>query len=135
MRGGQGGLSLIEVLIAITILAVSGTLLLMASRTSVTGQQRAKVYGEAATAAKEVLEGVQLLGLDSVSRLQDTPMEHSQGGTVEVRATARGVQPSDIANFAGLDTSTLRHLTLRTRFPGESGALVTKVFTTIVFKP
>ncbi|MDB5048841.1 MAG: hypothetical protein JWO30_1912 [Fibrobacteres bacterium] len=131
----QTGISLLEVAIAVVILGIAGSILAAASKTSVTGQLRSKAYGDAATATREVLENIQLLSLDSVSRLLGTPMGHSQGPTVTVSATARGVLPSDVSDFGGLDTSSLRYLTLLTRFKSKAGGDVNKTFTTIVFKP
>lgn len=132
---GERGLTLLEVLIAVVIISIAAVILMAASRTSVAGQLRSKVYGDAATATKEALEEIQSLPMDSLSRLSGTPMAHTQGPTVSVSATARGVLPADVANFGALDTSSLRYVTLATRFPGKTGAPVTRTFTTIVFKP
>lgn len=132
---GQAGISLLEVIVSVTILGVAGGFLLMNSRTSATGNERSKVYAEASTATKEVLETIRLLPLDSLSRLQDRVMEHSQGTGVLVRATVRGVLPPDVDGFAGLDTSTLRHLTLRTSYRNVAGSMVGRTFSTILYKP
>ncbi len=132
---GERGLTLLEVLIAVVIISIAAVILMAASKTSVAGQLRSKVYGDAATATKEALEEIQSLPLDSLSRLSSTPISHTQGPTVSVVATARGVVPGDVANFAALDTSSLRYVTLATRFPGKTGSPVTRTFTTIVFKP
>ena len=132
---GERGLTLLEVLIAVVIISIAAVILMAASRTSVAGQLRSKVYGDAATATKEALEEIQSLPMDSLSRLSATPMAHTQGPTVSVSATTRGVRPADVANFAALDTSSLRYVTLATRFPGKTGVPVTRTFTTIVFKP
>ncbi len=132
---GQCGLTLIEVLIAVVILAFAASILIFSSRSSVTGQLRSKVYGDAATATKEALQGVELLPLDSLSRLRDTPMAHSQGPGITVLATARSLLPGDVEDLSRLDTSTLRHVTLRTLFKKKSGENVAKQFTTILFRP
>jgi prepilin-type N-terminal cleavage/methylation domain-containing protein len=131
----QSGVSMLEVVVAVVILSIAASILAATTRNSATGQLRSKAYGDAATATKEALESIQLLSLDSISRLSSTDMEHTQGPSVSVSATARGVIPGDVSNFAGLDTSSLRHLTLRTRFKSKAGADVVKTFTTIVFKP
>lgn len=133
--GDSSGFGLLEALVAVAILGVAAAILIAASRTSVAGQQRSRVYGDAATAVKEALEGLQLLSLDSLSRLADAALPHSQGAKVEVRATARGVRPADVADFAALDTSSLRHVTLTAVFPGQTGAPVRKTFSTIVYRP
>lgn len=132
---GQGGASLLEAVVAIIILSFAGTLLVANSRTSASGQERSKVYGEASTATKEVLESLRILGLDSLSRVRGRSMPHSQGPAIEVKATVRGVLPSDVDGFAGLDTATLRYVTLRTFFRSHAGAPVSKTFSTILYKP
>jgi hypothetical protein len=99
------------------------------------GQLRSKVYGDAATATKEALESVQLLPLDSVSLLKNTVMPHSQGPTITVKASCRGVAASDVNNIASLDTTSLRYLTLDTYFKSKAGATVVKNFHTIVYRP
>ena len=134
-KGSQTGISLLEVLVAVVILGIAGSILAVTSKSSVTGQLRSKAYGDAATATREVLENIRLLSLDSISHLLGTPMDHTQGPAVVVSATARGVLPGDVSDFGGLDTSSLRHLTLQTRFKNKAGADVNKTFTTIVFKP
>ncbi len=134
-NAGQRGISLLEVVMAVIILSIAASILATASKSAVTGQLRSKAYGDAATATKEALESIELLPLDSVTRLSATAMEHSQGPSVTVSATAREVRPGDVSNFSGLDTSSLRHLTLRTRFKNKAGGDVIKTFTTIVFKP
>jgi type II secretory pathway pseudopilin PulG len=131
----QSGISLLEVVIGVIIISFAGSILMVSSRTSVTGQLRSKIYGDAATATKEAIENIQLLPLDSVTRLSSSPMEHTQGSTVTVKATARGVVPADVSNFAALDTSTLRYVTLQTRFKNKAGNTATKTFTTIIYKP
>lgn len=131
----QRGLTLVEVVVAVVIIGIAAVIMLAASRTSVAGQLRSKVYGDAAVATKEALEEIQLMTMDAVSGLRATPMPHSQGPTVTVRATARGVRPTDVTDFSALDTSSLRHLTLATSFPGQAGDPVERTFTTIVFKP
>jgi hypothetical protein len=131
----ESGVSLLEVCIAVVILGIAGTLLMVNSRTSETGQQRSRIYGEAATATQEVLAEIQLLNLDSMSRLKNTLMAHSQGTDISVRATVRGVLAGDVDDFPGLDTTTLRALTLSTSFKSKSGRTVTKRFNTILYKP
>jgi prepilin-type N-terminal cleavage/methylation domain-containing protein len=132
---GQSGLTLLEVLIAVVILGIASVILMAASRGTVAGQLRSKVYGDVAVATKEALEEIQLLTMDEVTKLSATSMPHSQGPSVTVRATARSVKPTDVTDFAALDTSSLRHLTLAASFPGHAGDPVERTFTTIVFKP
>jgi len=133
--GGQAGLGMLEVLIAVIIISIAATILIISSRTAVTGQQRSRAYGDAATAVKEAMEIIQMLPLDSISRMSDTPLEHSQGPSVAVKASARGVLPSDVTNFASQDTSTLRYITLQASFKSQAGFTVTKIFTTVIYKP
>lgn len=131
----QRGFSLLEVIIGIIILGVASTTLLFASRTAVTGQLRSKAYGDAATATREALESIQLLTLDSVSRLKNAPVPHSQGPLVAVEATTSLLAAADVANLNALDTTTLRRLTLKTRFKNKAGQDVVKTFNTILYKP
>lgn len=133
--GRQAGVSLLEVLVAVLLISFGATVLVMGARTSRTGQERSKVYGEAVSAAKEVLEELNLKTLPEISRLAGTPMPHSQGPGTEVFATARGVRSTDVGNFPSLDTASLRHVTLRIRFRNKAGNRVEKVFTTILYKP
>lgn len=132
---GQGGISLLEVMIAVIILSVASAILVMTSKVSVTGQTRSKVYGNAAMATKEVLENLRTLSVDSVSKLNDKPMPHSQGGSVEVKVTARGLTSADVDDIAALDTSSLRHVTLHTSFKSKAGDWITKSYSTIVYMP
>jgi hypothetical protein len=131
----QAGATMVEVVVAVIILGIAASIMVVSSKTSVVGQLRSKAYGDAATATKEVLESIQILPLDSVSRLAGAAMEHTQGPSVTVRATSRGVLPADVTDFARLDTSSLRHLTLQTFFKNKAGGEVAKTFTTIIFKP
>lgn len=131
----RGGFTLIEVVVAVAVLALAAAIMMSVSRTSVAGQLRSRIYGDAAVATKEALEEIQLLPLDEVTRLSGTAMPHSQGPEVTVRATARGIRPGDVSDISALDTSSLRHLTLATSFPGQSGDPVERTFTTIVFRP
>jgi prepilin-type N-terminal cleavage/methylation domain-containing protein len=135
VRGSQAGISLLEVAVAVVIIGIAASILAATSKTTVTGQLRSKAYGDAATATREVIEEIQLLSLDSISHLVGTIMGHTQGSAVTVSATARGVLPGDVSNFSGLDTSSLRYVTLQTRFRNKAGGTVNKTFTTIVFKP
>jgi prepilin-type N-terminal cleavage/methylation domain-containing protein len=131
----NAGLTLLEVLIGVIILTIAASILVVSSRTSITGQLRSKVYGDAATATKEALESIQLLPLDSLSLLKNAVMQHSQGPAIEVKATIRGLVSTDVNNIAILDTTTLRYLTLDTYFKAKSGATVVKNFHTIVYRP
>ena len=134
-RRNQEGVSLLEVIIAVIIISIAASIYMVSSRTSVTGQIRSKVYGEAATATKEALELIQIWPLDSLKTLNNSPIPHNQGAGVEVRATSRGVRASDVRDISILDTTTLRHVTLVTRFKSKAGGKVAKSFSTIVFKP
>lgn len=131
----QRGLTLIEVLVAVVIIGIAAVIMVAASRGTIAGQLRSKVYGDVAVATKEALEEIQLLTREEVSVLSSTSMPHSQGPGVTVRATARSLRPSDVTDIAALDTSSLRHLTLAASFPGQAGDPVERTFTTIVFKP
>ena len=133
--GSQKGLTLLEVLIAVIVLSLAASLLVFSSRSSVTGYVRSKIWGDAATATKEAMANLEMLPIDSLSRLSKTPITHSQGSGIQVFATVRGVTPSDVSNFATLDTSTLRYVTLSTQFKNKAGNLVKKEFTTILIKP
>ncbi len=131
----QAGLTLLEVIIGVIILSIAASILVVTSRTSMLGQTRSKVYGDAATATKEALQTIQLLPLDSVSRLDNNLMEHSQGPSVEVRASSRSLTSADVTDLAAFDTSSLRYITLATSFHSQSGITVSKVFHTIVYRP
>jgi hypothetical protein len=131
----EAGISLLEVVIAVVLLSAAASILIVTSRTSAMGMVRSHVYGDAATATKEVLESIKLLPFDSLSGLQERVMPHSQGPTVTVSATSRGVAAGDVADISRYDTSTLRYVTLQTEFKSNSGETVTKKFSTILFKP
>ena len=137
MRGAdrEAGVSLLEALIGIVLIGMAAAFLIYSSRTSAAGQTRSKVYGDAGAATREVMENIALMPLDTVARLDNTLMTHSQGPGVEVRASARAVQPADVSNFSDLDLATLRHLTLVTRFANKAGGKASKTFTTIVYRP
>ena len=132
---GQAGLTLLEVIIAIIILSVATVAMINTSSISVTGQTRSKVYGDASTASKEVLENLRALSLDSLSRLDNALMPHSQGNGVRIYVTAHGVTASDVDSFSILDTTTLRRLVMNTQFKSKAGDWVTKSFSTIMYKP
>jgi Tfp pilus assembly protein PilV len=132
---GQKGASLLEVMIAVIILTVASGIMIMTSKISVTGQTRSKVYGDAATATKEVLENLQTLSVDSLSRLNNTVMTHSQGSSIIVKASARSLVAADVDDISALDTTSLRRVTLNTQFKNKAGSWVTKVFSTIVYRP
>lgn len=134
-RASQRGASLLEVMIAVIILSVASGILIMTSKISTTGQTRSKVYGDAATATKEVLENLQTLSVDSISKLNNTVMTHSQGASVVVKASARSLVAADVDDITALDTTSLRRVTLNTQFKNKAGAWVTKVFSTIVYRP
>jgi Tfp pilus assembly protein PilV len=129
------GVSLIEVLIALVILTAAGTLLAFSSRSSVTGQLRTKVYGDAATATREAMENIDLLPFDSLVNLNNASITHSQGPSIHVFASVRSLLPTDVADINALDTSSLRYITLRTEFKSQAGSLVSKHFSTIIFRP
>lgn len=131
----QRGISLLEVLIGVVLLSIAGSILMVTSRTSVIGQRQSKVYGDAATATKEVLEQVQIMPLKEVDLLNKTAMKHSQGPSVSITATVRSLVDKDVANIAVLDTTTLRHLTIDTKFMSKSGANAVMSFTTILYRP
>lgn len=135
LPGRQRGISILEAVIAIVLLGVGSSMLIVSSKSSTAGNSRSKVFGSAATATKEAMEEIQILPFDSLSRLNNTVIRHSQGPAVTVLATARGVARSDVADMTRLDTSSLRYLILKTRFKDRAGAMVTKNFTTIIFKP
>ncbi len=136
-RAASKGLSLLEVLIAIIIIAVASSIFMVSSRSSLTGNERSKMYGDAAVATKEVMAAVQLMTLAEVDLLNATDMadHHSQGAGVAVKATARVIAAGDVTDIASLDATTLRHVTLATTFKNKTGGNVTKTFTTIVYKP
>jgi prepilin-type N-terminal cleavage/methylation domain-containing protein len=134
-RAPQRGVSLLEVMIAVIILGIASGIMVMTSKISVTGQTRSKVYGDAATATKEVLENLQAMPIDSLSQLNNTVMSHSQGSSIIVKATARSLVAADVDDISALDTTSLRRVTLNTQFKNKAGAWVTKVFSTIVYRP
>jgi prepilin-type N-terminal cleavage/methylation domain-containing protein len=131
----EKGVSLIEVLIAVVVISMAILVLVYASRTSVAGQLRSKVYGDAATATREAMENIQLLPFDSLNLLLEAPINHSQGSGVKVFASVRGLLPGDVSNMDDVDTSSLRYLVLRTEFKNKVGARVSKSFTTILYRP
>ena len=132
---GQAGIGLLEVVIGVILLGLTSTLLIVSSRTSVTGQLRSDVYNHAAIGTKEVLENIQLMPLGDISSLRNKVMPQSQAATVTVRATSRNVDRADVSDFDQLDTSSLRHITLITEFKSKTGEKVFKRFSIIVFKP
>ncbi|HKP95528.1 MAG TPA: type II secretion system protein [Fibrobacteria bacterium] len=129
------GFSLLEVLIGIVILGIATTVMTLSSRTAQTGQMRSKTYGEAATATWEILEQVQNMSIDSMDRLKDRVMEHSQGPDITVKASIRGTLSSDVANINDLDTTSLRRLDILTTFKGANGQIRSMRFHTIVYRP
>jgi Tfp pilus assembly protein PilV len=131
----QGGFSLLEALIGIVILAIATTVMTLASRTAQTGQLRSRTYGEASTATWEVLEQVQNMPLDSMGKLRDRIMEHSQGPDITVKASVRGTISSDVADINDLDTTSLRRLDLTTTFKAVNGDVRTMKFHTIIYQP
>ncbi|MEO7955518.1 MAG: prepilin-type N-terminal cleavage/methylation domain-containing protein [Fibrobacteria bacterium] len=131
----QGGFSILEVLVATLLISIGASVLVMSARTSKTGQARSKVYGDAVTAAKEVLEELHIMSLADISRLNGVYIPHSQDTTTKVLVTVRGVRATDVGNFGSLDTASLRYVTLRVRFISQAKAQAEKVFTTILYKP
>lgn len=133
--GRQDGISILEALVATLLISIGASVLVTSARTAKTGQARSKVYGEAVTAAKEVLEDMRIMSLAEVSRLNGADMPHSQGTAIKVLVTVRGVRPTDVGGFASLDTSKLRHASLQVRFLNQAKVRTEKVFTTILYKP
>jgi prepilin-type N-terminal cleavage/methylation domain-containing protein len=131
----QGGLTLLEVLIALIIVSVALGIFLTSSNTSLIGNERSRVYGGAATATVEAHEAVKLMSMDQIKALSNTPVPHSQGSRITVTATARNVLSTDVGDYATLDASKLQFVTLSTAFMNKAGVKVTKTFTTIVYKP
>lgn len=129
------GLTLLEVLVGVVIISIAAVVMLANSRSAATGQVRSKVYGNAATATREAEEVVSLMPLDSIDRLRETEMPHTQGPRIEVTATARPLTEADGEDLTTLETASLRHLTFRTTFESASGGRVTRVFTTVVYRP
>jgi prepilin-type N-terminal cleavage/methylation domain-containing protein len=134
-RWSERGLTLLEVMIAVIILSIASALMMATSRISTTGQNRSKIYGDASTATREVLENLRTLTLDSINHLSNSKMPHSQGGSVEVYVTSRSLIAADVDDINALDTTSLRWVTLNTRFKSKAGTWVTKTFSTIVYKP
>lgn len=126
---------MLEVVVAVIILSFASGVLIMNSKTSGAGDQRTKIYGEVTVATREVLESLKLLQLDSLSKIKSVVQPHSQSSNITVTANVRGVLTTDVDNFTSLDTSSLRHVTLTTRYPNQAGITASKVFTTIIYKP
>lgn len=131
----QQGISLLEVVVAVIILSFASGVLIMNSKTSGAGDQRTKLYGEVTVATREVLDALKLLPLDSLTKIKSKVQSHSQSSNIVVTANVRGVLPTDVDNFAKLDTSSLRYVTLTTSYPNQAGLRVSKIFSTIVYKP
>jgi type II secretory pathway pseudopilin PulG len=131
----QNGISLLEVVVAVIILSFASSVLIMNSKTSGAGDQRTKIYGEVTVATREVLDALKLLPLDSLSKIKSKVQPHSQSAKIVVTADVRGVLATDVDNFASIDTSTLRYVSLSTSFPNKAGIKVAKVFSTIIYKP
>lgn len=131
----QGGLTLLEVLIALIIVSVALGVFLTSSNTSLIGNERSRVYGGAAAATVEAHESVKLMSMAQVKALNNTVVPHSQGSQITVTATARNVASTDVSDIASLDPSKLQFVTLSTAFKNKKGVKVTKTFTTIVYRP
>jgi prepilin-type N-terminal cleavage/methylation domain-containing protein len=129
------GFSLIEVLMAMMLIAVAGSIFITTSHNSLIGNHRSKVYGDVAMATEEALESLVLLPLDSIKSLNSTPMKHSQGTSVTVQATSRRIQSTDVDHITSQDTSTLRYVTLASSFKNQAGAWITKTYSLVVYRP
>ncbi len=129
------GFTLIEVLIAIVLIGVAGSIFVGTSHNSLIGNQRSKTYGAVALATQEALENVVLLPLDSLKGLSNTILQHSQGSGVTIKASSRGVTSADMKNINQQDTTTLRYVTLMADFKNQAGNLVTKTYGFVVYRP
>jgi hypothetical protein len=129
------GISLLETLVALVVLAILSGYLVHNSRTAGKGNAQSRIYGKAATATKEAIESLDLLSLKEVSSLREKSMQHSQGPSITVVATARNLQPGDAPDINAQDTSTLRMVDLVTTFQGAAGKPVEKRFSVVVYKP
>ncbi len=131
----QGGLTMLEVLIALIFVSVAAAALILSSNTSLLGNERSRTYGGATMATIEALDAVKLMSLDEIKLLSETGLEHSQGGDVTVKVTARDVGEDDVSELSSLNPTTLQHVTFSTAFKNKEGEDVIKTFTTFVYKP